>query len=180
MEKTMPLTPTKLSTLRLSSFIITCLAFCSNVWAQTLTGLPLGLDYSMTKPQVLEQLKAFTSYRVTDVDANTIAFVVPAPDTNTKNALFLKFSNNHLVEISSTKAGMTSALHASYIEQLKKTARKWKDEGALVLHEDNVGLSYVYKDVRSVMLIQGTPDSTASNYSASVTFYDRAFKEQKK
>ena len=133
----------------------------------------------MTKVQVLDQLKAFNSYRVPDVDANTIAYVVPVPDTNTKNALFLQFSNNHLVEISSEKKGMTSTLHASYIEQLKKTAKKWKDAGASVLHEDDIGMSYVYKDDRSFMIIQGTPSASSSQFSTSVTFYDKDYKRMK-
>ena len=58
------------------------------------TGLPFDLRWGMTKQEVQSHLKALDMYRVVDENSpDTIIYSVPAPDTNTKDGLFLDFYN---------------------------------------------------------------------------------------
>lgn len=59
------------------------LLFSELLFAQTGAGLPLGLDYSMTKAQVTKHLVAMESHRIQTGKPNTVAYVVVAPDSRT-------------------------------------------------------------------------------------------------
>ena len=63
-------------------------------------------------------MKAMAAYRSKDTKPTTIAYVIDAPDTNTKNGLFLKFAGGHLVEIASMKSEMNKTMYDTYMVSL--------------------------------------------------------------
>ena len=89
------------------------------------TGLPLDLNFAMSKEDVLIHMKALDLYRVESGSKDMIAYVVPDPASNTKNGLFLKFSDeNGLIEIASTKADMSFDLYEDYMKKLSNNAKE--------------------------------------------------------
>jgi hypothetical protein len=143
------------------------------------TGLPLDLNYYMTKDAVLQQLKLIDQFRVDSKDANQLAYVVPNPDSNTKNALFVTFDNDKLVRIADMKSGMSKPMFDSYMQQLKGIASQWKAKGAATVFEKETDMYYVYKDVRSYMSISGTLLGNKSGlYSVTVEFTEQNFQNR--
>lgn len=145
------------------------------------SGLPLGLDYSMSRAQVLAHTKLMASYRVKDTKPNTIAFVVAAPDTNTKNGLFLDFVRDRLVEIASMKSEMNKAMYDTYMESLLSQANKWKAAGVETVWEDKNNSTYLYKDDKSYITISGGALFKDKNkFSVTITFTDHQHHDRKK
>jgi hypothetical protein len=148
---------------------------------QSRTGLPLDLDYFMSRQQVLSHLKAFDVYRSESGVADTVAYVIPpTPDANTKNGLFLKFSGNKRVEIASMKSDMSKPLHETYMGRLLSEAQQWKTEGAATVQEDKNNYFYLYRDNKSYITISGSaaPGSNGK-YSVKIAFTERRFHDKK-
>ena len=139
------------------------------------TGLPFDLEYFMTKPDVVNHLKAFAMYRVDTEKEDEIAFVVPDPGTNTKNGMFLEFERGKLVEITSTKSGMKKAQFETYLKQMLSVADKWKTSGASTVFESTTNNFYLYKDERSYMTISGGDPS--EDFSVDVSFTEKEYHE---
>jgi hypothetical protein len=142
--------------------------------AQADTGLPYGLDYLMSKAQVATQLSAMAAYRVESGDPNTVAYVIPAPDTNTKNGLFLEFNGNELVEISSTKSSMDRALYDRYLDTMLAQAKQWIAAAMSSAMEDKLNTFYLYRDLKSYVSISGSRDAKARDkFSVSISFMEK-------
>jgi|GEM_PF-1746379 len=144
---------------------------------QTRTGLPFDLKWGMTKQEVQSQLKIMDVYRIVNNEQpDTIAYSIPAPDTNTRNGLFLDFNNNKLVQINSTKFDMNTELYKSYMDRLLKIGMAYEAEGMQIVVEDKVANIYVYKNSKNVIKISGNgqPD-TDSNFMAGITFTDTSY-----
>ena len=143
------------------------------------TGLPLDLNYYLSKDAVLQQLKLIDHFRVDSKDINQLAYVVPNPDSNTKNALFVTFDNDKLVRITDMKSDMSKLMFDSYMQQLKGVANQWKAKGAVIVFEKNADMYYVYRDVRSYMSIAGAAlDKKPGLYSVTVEFTERDFQNK--
>jgi hypothetical protein len=143
------------------------------------TGLPLDLNYYMSKDAVLQQLKLIDQFRVDSKDINQLAYVVPNPDSNTKNALFVTFDNDKLVRITDMKSDMSKPMFDSYMQQLKGVANQWKAKGATIVFEKDADMYYVYRDIRSYMSISGAPlDKKPGLYSVTVEFTERDFQNK--
>lgn len=142
------------------------------------TGLPFDLEYFMTKPEVVNHLKAFAMYRVNTEKEDEIAFVVPDPGTNTKNGMFLEFERGKLVEITSIKSGMKKAQFETYLKQMLSIADKWKKtSGASTVFESTTNNFYLYKDERSYMTISGGGPS--ESFSVDVSFTEKEYHERR-
>ncbi len=146
---------------------------------QTRTGLPFDLDYFMSKQQVVSYLKAFDMYRIESGKEDTIAYAIDAPDTNTKNGLFLEFKNDKLVEISSMKTEMDEVLYKRYIILLLEVAQQWKASGIEIVREDNVNTYYLYRDNKSYMSISGGFRGKPGKFNVMTTFSERNFFNQR-
>jgi hypothetical protein len=143
------------------------------------TGLPLDLNYYMSKDSVLKQLKLIDQFRVDSKDLNQLAYVVPNPDSDTKNALFVTFDNDKLVRISDVKSNMNKPMFDSYMRQLKGIADQWKAKGAAIVFEKNDDMYYVYKDIRSYMSISGAAlDKSPGLYMVTVDFTEKNFRNK--
>ena len=141
---------------------------------QPRTGLPLDLDYFMSRAEVVSHLKAFDAYRVESGREDTTAYVTPAPDTDTKNGLFLKFSEDKLMEIASTKIGMSKPMYDSYMSRLLSTAQQWKLQGIETIYEDQRHAYYLFKDNRSYISISGSAASGGNGkFNVTITFTER-------
>lgn len=139
--------------------------------AQEPTGLPLGLRYFMTQAQAIEQMKTLSEYRIKTADQNVLAYSVRDASSATTNGFILEFTSAGLVEISSTKIGMTKSLFDTYMIQMLKLASQWKAAGMSVVMEDKGNFFYLYKDLRSYAEISGTSrPSSPSGHSVSMTF----------
>lgn len=165
------------------AFVVIIVAMVAGASAsdQSSTGLPLGLEYSMSKAEVLAHTKVMASYRIQDTDPAAISYVIPAPDTNTKNGLFLKFAGDRLVEIASMKSEMNKAMYDTYMASLLSQANKWKAAGVETVWEDTSNSIYLYRDEKSYISISGTALSKAKNkFSVTITFIDRKHKDRKR
>jgi hypothetical protein len=140
--------------------------------AQTRTGLPLDLDYAMSKQQVVNHLKAMDVYRTQSSEPDTIDYVIPDHVTNTKNGLFLKFSEDKLVEIASMKSGMDGALYTTYLSKLLEQAQQWKAMGCETIIEDEGNAFYLYRNLTSYFSISG------SKSRVTLTFMEKNFHEK--
>jgi hypothetical protein len=153
----------------------------TTAWGQSRTGMPLDLDYFMSREQVLTHLKLLDTYRVESGKTNSLAYVVPSPDTNTKNGLFLEFSDDKLIEIASMKMGMNKALFEKYVADLISLSEKWKADGVETVIEEKSYCYYLYRDRKSYIEING--DATAGRdgkFSVTLTFTERLFRDGKR
>ncbi|NOZ10042.1 MAG: hypothetical protein GXP09_03185 [Gammaproteobacteria bacterium] len=167
--------------MKVFTFIAILGAFVASAHAQSPSGLPMGLDYGMPKADVLAHMKAMASYRVQDTKPTTIVYVVPAPDTNTKNGLFLDFAGDRLVEIASMKSEMNKAMYNTYMASLLGQANKWKAAGVETIFEDKSNSMYLYRDHRSYITISGSALSEDRNkFSVTITFTDQKYQDRKK
>jgi hypothetical protein len=143
------------------------------------TGLPLDLDYLMPKDAVLQHLKLIDVFRVDSENPCELAYVVPNPDSNTKNALFVTFDDDKLVRIADVKSGMNKAMFDSYMLQLKGIASKWKASGCTPVFENEKDMYYVYKDMRSYMSISGAALRTQPDlYSVTVEYTEKTYQNK--
>jgi hypothetical protein len=139
--------------------------------AQEKAGLPFGLRYGTTRSQATTQLAALADHRVDSGDPNTIAYVVPAPDSDTKNGLFLEFHENKLVEISSMKSRMPRPLYDKYVKQLLSQASGWVAAGMTPVMENKENSFYLYRDLQSYVNISGSKERGAADlYSVTLSF----------
>ena len=149
-------------------------------YGQQATGLPMGLEYMMTRSQVLSQLKALEAHRVDSKAADTFAYVVPAPDTNAKNGLFLQFDQNRLVSITSMKSEMDKQLYQTYMSKLLQQAQQWKSQGVKTVHEDKSNAFYLYRDDKSYISFSGSPlQGKPGRFSVDLEFTEKRFFEKK-
>jgi len=150
----------------------------TNAVDQTRTGLPLDLDYSMSSQQVLSHLKLLDMYRVESGKEDAITYITPAPDTDTKNGLFLQFKNDKLVEIASMKTEMDEALYNRYVSRLLEVTQQWKSQGVESVYESKASSYYLYRDNRSYMTISGgTVTGKTGRFSVTTTFSEKRFFE---
>ena len=150
----------------------------TNAMDQTRTGLPLDLDYSMSRQQVLSHLKLLDMYRVEGGKEDTITYITPAPDTDTKNGLFLQFKNDKLVEIAFMKTEMDEALYNRLVTKLLEVSQQWKSQGVETVYESKASSYYLYRDNRSYMtIIVGTVSGNSGRFSVTTTFSEKGFFE---
>jgi len=155
-----------------AGFII-LLAFTGTALGEGKTGLPFDLDYSMSKERAIDQLKAMDANRIQDVPNDTIAYAVHDFESNTVNALFVKFSNDKLVEITSTKTGMNNELYERYMRTLLDQAKVWVDQGMEVLMEDKNENDYIYKNNSTVVSIMGgRAPNESGKFEVNLTYYE--------
>ena len=165
---------------RIVLVFIACSLLASFALGQGRTGLPLDLDYGMSRDQALNHLKALDMYRIGSSDNDTIAYVVPAPDSNTKNGFFLEFDNGLLVEIAAMETEMNHQLYESYMKSLLEQAKTWKDAGMEAVIEDKGNALYQYMDNRSIVGISGSPMLPSKDkYSVQITFTEKLYYQQK-
>jgi hypothetical protein len=96
---------------RITKTILVMLFFATSAFGEERTDLPFDLNYFMSQRAVSAHLRAIDAYRVESQNKDTIAYMIPAPDSNTTNGLFLRFNDDKLIEIDSTKFGMNSELY---------------------------------------------------------------------
>ena len=143
------------------------------------TGLPMDLNYFMSKDAVLQHLKLIDQFRVDSKDINQLAYVVPNPDSNTKSALFVTFDNDKLVQIMDVKSDMDKPMFDTYMIKLKDIANQWKAKGASIVFEKDADMYYVYKDVRSYMSISGSAlEKKPGLYSVTVEYTQQDFQNK--
>ena len=144
------------------------------------TGLPFDLAYSMSKEEAVARLKSLESKRIQNESTDTIAYAVPDPATDTVNGLFLNFSADKLVEITTTKYNMNSVLYQNYMADLLDQAKSWVEQGMEVIVEDENDNYYVYKDKRTVVSISGSPmPNQTEKFQASMIFTEPNYFQQK-
>jgi hypothetical protein len=165
----------------LRTCVFVALLVSTTAMGQSRTGLPLDLDYFMSRQQVLSHLKLLDMYRVEKANGNTITYVIPAPDTDTKNGLFLKFSEHKLVEIASMKTGMSKALFESYMSKMLLMAKQWKAEGVETVIEEKDLSYYLYRDRKSYMEISGSAlAGSDGKFLVTITFTERQAHDRKR
>jgi hypothetical protein len=143
------------------------------------TGLPLDLDYLMPKDAVLQHLKLIDVFRVDSGKPEELAYVVPNPDSNTKNALFVTFDNDKLVRITDMKTDMSKPMLDSYMQKLKDIANQWKTKGATAVFEKDADMYYLYTDNRSYMSISGSAlEKKPGLYSVTVEYTEKTYQNK--
>jgi hypothetical protein len=163
----------------MKAFFLQCIAIlvitAPSAFGQPSTGLPFDLAYSMSRQQAVEHLHLLHEYEVASGEPDTLAYVTPDPATDTKNGLFLKFSDKGLIEIASMKTGLTKSLFEKYMNSLLALALQWKTTGVETVIEDTEHNFYLYKDFRSYMTISGDLVNGGDDQrsSVSVTFAER-------
>jgi len=148
--------------------------------SQGRTGLPFDLAYSMSKEQAVARLKSLESKRIQNASKDTIAYAVPDPATDTVDGLFLNFSADKLVEITTTKYNMNSSLYQHYMVDLLDQAKSWVEQGMEVIVEDENYNYYAYKDNRTVVSISGSAmPNESGKFQASMIFTEPNFFQKK-
>ena len=146
----------------------------SGAVGQAPTGLPLDLDYFMSRQQTVAHLHLLAPYKVESRNPNTLAYVLPDPVTSTKNGLFFEFKGDGLVEIASMKTGLTSLLFTKYMTGLLSIAEQWKAAGVETIVENKEHCFYLYRDRRSYMTISGGYEEGSPDKSrVTTTFTER-------
>jgi hypothetical protein len=144
------------------------------------TGLPFDLTYSMSKEQAVARLKSLDPKRIQNASKDTIAYAVPDPATDTVNGLFLNFSADKLVEITTTKYNMNSTLYQHYMADLLDQAKFWVEQGMEVIVEDENDNYYAYKDNRTVVSISGSAmPNESGKFQASMIFTEPNYFQKK-
>ncbi len=154
-----------------AALLVLCLFVSPASGQEKLSGLPFGLDYSMTKRHAQQTMQTLSQYKVS-TPQGMIAYVIPDPATSTVNSLFLDFKDDRLMQIASVKSEMGEALYARYLEQLLQQAQKWVAQGVEKVWEDPKSKVYMYRDEKSVISISGR-DEGGGKYTVSLTFKDR-------
>lgn len=149
----------------------------SPVIASERTGLPLDLSYEMTREQVELHLRPIAMYAIDGANKEQLAFMIPDGIMGSDNVLSLSFHDGKLVQITSSKFGMSDALRGKYITALLHTAQQWKDAGVTTIYESKTNGIYLYRDNRSYMKI-GT-GSADDGYYVDVSFTEIKFFEKK-
>ena len=139
------------------------------------TGLPFGLNFGMSRAAAKAQLAAFAAYTTDSHDPHVLAYVLLAPDTDTKNGLFLTFDADKLVEFASTKTDMAFDLYRKYLNGLLAQAKAWKAAGMTPVLENSENNFYAYKDDKTVASVSGSNMSKSKQFEVTVSFTEKVF-----
>lgn len=119
---------------------------------------------------------ALQQHQMPPSGTDEFVYVTQDPASSSKNALFLKFSSDKLVEIVSMKTEMPQALYGKYMEGLLTKSKEWVALGMKVVMEDRLNAFYLYKDDRTYVSISGTSVANTSPVkSVTVTYSEGAY-----
>lgn len=147
--------------------------FLGQASATDYNSLPFQLRYFMTSNETTQHMRVLAQYQVDSEDDQIMAFVVPDPATETKTALFLRFSDDQLVGITSGRYGMSEQLFENYMRQLRSVANGWKTLGVETVVESAANNIFVYKDRISYITISGA--RYTDGYQAEISFAEIEF-----
>ena len=153
-----------------AAFLLICLGQAE---ATGHNSLPFQLQYFMKSNETALHMRALAQYKVDSGDDQIMAFVVPDPATGTRTALFLRFSDDQLVGVTSGRYGMSEQLYERYMSQLASMANSWKSLGVETIIESGANNIYVYKDHISYITISGAKYS--DGYQAEISFAEIEF-----